>query len=301
MTREAMNIAASVHQRLLNKARKDNRPFNELLQYFAMERFLYRLSMSQYNHRFVLKGALMLRAHEMSHVRPTKDIDLLGETNNSVTALEEIFRTCCTVDVPADGILFDATTVRGREIVEEAEYHGVRITLDGRLGTAKIHLQIDLGFGDVIEPSAVWIVYPELLDFGNPTLLAYTLESAIAEKFQTIVKLDLANSRMKDFYDIWFLACNQTFDSRKLINAIAATFERRATPIPREIPNAFTEQFAANVEKKKQWSMFGKKIFIDEIPLQVIVQRIKDFLMPLIEALQNNVDFKKQWLNGEWN
>lgn len=237
---------------------------------------------------------------EISHVRPTKDIDLLGETNNSVTALEEIFRTCCTVYVPDNGLLFDATTVHGEEIVEEAEYHGVRIKLNGLLGNAKIHLQIDLGFGDVIEPGIVRIEYPELLDFGKPTLQAYTLESAIAEKFQTMVKLDLANSRMKDFYDIWFLACNHTFDSGRFVKAIAATFERRATPMPREIPNALTEMFATDVEKKKQWSAFCKKILVEENPLNAIVQQINDFLIPPIEKFYSGNPFLKQWKEGIW-
>lgn len=300
MNHGIQDIAASVHARLLNKARDEHRPFNEVLQYYAMERFLYRISHSRFRGSFVLKGALLLRAHEISFTRPTRDIDLLGYVSNSVSKLEDNFRTCCNTAVLDDGLRFDERSVKGEEIVEEAEYHGVRIKLKGCLGRAKVTLQIDLGFGDVIEPETVWIEYPELLDYGKPFLQAYSLESAIAEKFQTMLKLDIANSRMKDFYDIWLLANNQTFVSERLIKAIVATFEKRVTQIPHDVPSALTNRFAADDEKKKQWSAFCKKIKVEEIPLTEIVSTIKDFLMLPIEAYNSGNIFSKLWKNGMW-
>ncbi|MEJ0057323.1 MAG: nucleotidyl transferase AbiEii/AbiGii toxin family protein [Bacteroidota bacterium] len=200
------DLPASVHARLLNNARLDKRPFNELLQYFAMERLLYRLSKSSHAKLFVLKGAMMLRVWKASDIRPTMDIDLLGKTANEIQSIVDKVKEIIEVEVEPDGLSFDATSVAGEPITEDADYEGVRINFEGSLGNAKIPMQIDIGFGDIIYPDPTNTELPVMLDFPNATLLCYSRESSIAEKFQAMVKLGEVNSRMKDFFDIWKLS-----------------------------------------------------------------------------------------------
>jgi hypothetical protein len=231
-SRPPTNVPASVHQRLLNLARQTNRPFNELLQYFAIQRFLFRFSRSAYAEQFVLKGAQMLQAWDAPLARPTMDIDMLGRVSNTVENLEQIVRACATVEVDADGVEFDPQSVRGEVIVKGKAYEGVRTRLRGTLGKIKLNVQLDFGFGDVVVPEPTWIDLPDLLGMGAPRLLGYTRESAIAEKFQALVALDILNTRIKDFYDIWSLSRGMEFEGAILARAIAATFARRATPLP---------------------------------------------------------------------
>jgi len=185
--REIKNIEHSVHQRLLNRARKENRPFDELLQYFAMERFLYRLSKSRYKDNFILKGALLLTVWETPVTRPTRDIDFLGITDNSVENIITIVKEICRTEVERDGIEFDESTVTGERITEDADYEGVRILLGGSLGRASITLHLDVGFGDLIIPEAEDIHYSSMLGFPAPILRGYSKESTIAEKFEAMV------------------------------------------------------------------------------------------------------------------
>jgi len=200
------DIAASVRQRLLNHARETGRPFNELLQYFAMERFLYRLSKSPYVDNFVLKGALMLTVWEAPLSRPTMDIDLLGLIDNSIEDIVAVTKNICTQEVEPDGITFEPSGIEGERITEDADYGGVRVRFRGSLGTAHITMQLDIGFGDMVIPAADSLEYPTILDLPAPKLRGYTKESTIAEKFEAMVKLGILNSRMKDFFDIWLLS-----------------------------------------------------------------------------------------------
>lgn len=263
MKRPPTNITASIHQRLLNLARASDRPFNELLQYFAIERFLYRFSLSPYNEQFVLKGAQMLRAWEAPLARPTMDIDMLGgQTANTIENLERIVRECCAVEAD-DGVLFDTSSVRGEAINKDAEYQGVRVRVQGTLGKIKLNVQIDFGFGDVVVPKPVPTELPQLLDLGAPHLLGYTPESAIAEKFQAMVALDIANTRIKDFYDIWSLSRMREFDGRVLAAAISATFMRRTTPLPQGAPLALTGDFSEDQAKQSLWQAFLRKGRLD--------------------------------------
>ena len=228
------NVGASVRQRLLNKARETGRPFSELLQYFAMERFLYRLSKSEYADKFVLKGALMLTAWNAPLLRPTMDIDLLGRIGNDIGAMTAIVREICAGHVePDDGLVFDAATVQGERIAEAAEYEGVRVRFRATLDAARIQMQLDVGFGDIVVPAAVPTTYPTILDLPAPHLLAYSRETAIAEKFEAMVKLGELNSRMKDFFDIWLLSRSFDFDGPRLCEAIEKTFKRRGTRFAR--------------------------------------------------------------------
>ncbi|RMG12191.1 MAG: nucleotidyl transferase AbiEii/AbiGii toxin family protein, partial [Deltaproteobacteria bacterium] len=240
MKKKATNLAASVHARLLDRAKAEGRPFNELLQYYAMERFLYRLSRSEHGDRFVLKGALMLQLWGRPVTRATRDIDLLGRGASNVDYLVDVVRSCLALEVEDDGLRFDPECVTGKEIRLAANYDGVRIRCKAQLGNACVSLQIDVGFGDVITPGAQEIEYPVLLDFEAPRLLGYTPESAIAEKFQAMVVLDMANTRMKDFLDIWMLAREHEFAGDVLADAVAATFRRRQTPLPESTPLALT-------------------------------------------------------------
>jgi len=196
------NMAASVHARLTDIARRTDRPFQELLQYYAMERFLYRLSKSPHAARFVLKGALMLRVWDAPMARPTKDIDLLGRLENSLENGSTVVRELCALEVEPDGLVFRPATVKSERIREDADYEGVRTRFDGLLARARMAMQLDVGIGDVMVPGPVEIAYPTLLDMPAPRLKGYPRETAIAEKFEAMVKLGTLNSRMKDFYDI---------------------------------------------------------------------------------------------------
>jgi len=304
MTRNKKNVAQSAHQRLLNKARETKRPFNELLQYYAMEKFLLRMSRSPYTEEFVLKGALLLRAVGISEIRPTRDIDVLRYGGHAITELEKIMGECCRIEVEEDGLEFDPDSVSGEEIREQEEYDGIRITLQGSLGNARIHLQIDIGFGDVVSPAPFWIEYPTLIDGESPRLKAYTLESAVAEKYQIMVDKGIVNSRMKDYFDIYYLAKNKTFNGSKLQEAIKKTFQRRETGIPEELPVALTESFYGDKLKISQWNAFTKKISNEQIPeeLKVVVSEIVNFLWPVTKSIKEGRDLTLNWEpNDGWN
>lgn len=302
MKRAPTNLAASVHQRLLNLARASNRPLNELLQYFAIERFLYRFSLTTYSGQFVLKGAQMLRSWEAPLARPTMDVDMLaGQTANTVENLERIVRECCEVKA-ADGVRFDAASARGEAISKGAEYQGVRVRVRGALGKIRLSVQVDFGFGDVVVPGPVPTELPQLLDLGAPRLLGYTPESAVAEKFQAMVALDVANTRIKDFYDIWSLSRVREFDGRVLAAAILATFERRATPLPEGAPPALTDAFSEDAAKQRLWQAFLRKGRLDAggKGLPAVIDEIRDFLLPPAVALSAGREFRGVWRDGGW-
>ncbi|MDY7110225.1 MAG: nucleotidyl transferase AbiEii/AbiGii toxin family protein [Planctomycetota bacterium] len=221
------NIAASVHQRLKNAAAQSGERFNDLLQHYALERFLCRLAASPYRDRFVLKGALMLRVWEVSSIRPTRDIDLLGRTANEFERIAALVRDICNAPVDADGLTFDAGSVVVARIAEEAEYDGVRATFNGRLGNARIAMQVDIGFGDRVTPEPVEIEYPSVLGMPRAKIIGYTPETTIAEKLHVMLQRGTFNSRMKDFFDIWAISQARSFDGRLLSLAVRATCERR--------------------------------------------------------------------------
>lgn len=282
MKKEKKNLPASIHQKLLNLARTEGRPLNELLQYYAIERFLFRLGLSKYRPNFILKGGQMLKVWNAPLARPTMDIDLLGKINNSIENLEKIVAECCLIETE-DGVIFDQTSIKGEPIRKDAEYQGVRINLKGLLGKIRLQLQIDFGFGDTVIPSPMEVELPQLLDLGKPCLFGYTPESSIAEKFQAMISLDLTNTRMKDFYDIWLLLNNLELDKTTLTKAITETFQRRETEIPTETPVALTDKFTKDAEKQKQWQAFLRKNRLDEtISLEKVAKEIEEFLLPIL-------------------
>ncbi|MDQ2075869.1 nucleotidyl transferase AbiEii/AbiGii toxin family protein [Marinimicrobium sp. ABcell2] len=276
MSKNKTNIAASIRQRLLNQARQQKRPFNELLQYYAMERFLYRLSQSIHNERFVLKGALMLRVWQAPEARPTMDIDMLGRTANQPDAIAAQIAEITHTPVADDGMEYDATQLRTEVITEEADYQGLRIRLEAKLSGARIPLQLDIGFGDALVPDACLEHFPTLLDFPAPYLLCYSRESAIAEKFEAMVKLGGLNSRMKDFYDIWLLARRFDFNAAILGEAIHQTFLHRGTDRPSVLP--FEGRFV--VDKQSQWNAFHRRLDSPGVPenLAEVCSALAEFL-----------------------
>jgi len=293
------NLAASVQARLQNHARATIRPFQELLQYYAMERFLYRLSTTAHCAHFVLKGALMLHVWDAPLARATKDLDFLGRLDNSLDNLARVVREVCTADVEPDGMVFDPATVKTERIKEDADYAGVRVRFVGLLGKARVTMQLDVGFGDVVTPGAVDIMYPALLDFPAPALSGYPRETVIAEKFQAMVYLRTLNSRMKDFYDVWLLATQFAFDGAMLAKAIAATFANRETMID-VAPIAFTSEFTEQASTLAQWTAFRKKLQNIECPetLADVVQVLAEFLLPIARASAGRETFEQRWRPG---
>jgi hypothetical protein len=294
------NVAASVRQRLLNLARSDKRPFNELLQYYAMERFLYRLSLSAHAERFILKGALMLRAWKSPEIRPTMDIDMLGMTRNEEGSIVAQIRDIISVDSGEDGLVFDAASVRAERITEDADYEGIRVRFSGSLDGARVHMQIDIGFGDVVHPGAVETELPTILGSPPPKLLCYSRESAIAEKFEAMLKLGELNSRMKDFYDIWLLSRQFEFNGRDLAEAIRLTLQQRGTELPDEIV-IFSHAFIKS--KQGQWTAFRKRLAQDHIPADFgeVILEIETFLKPVISALCSDTVLRNHWSPaGAW-
>ncbi len=294
------NVPASVRARLLNKARKEGRPFQEVLQYFAMERFLYRLTRSLSAERFILKGALMMRVWNVTEARPTMDIDMLGRADNAAESILSEIKAILDVEVEPDGLRFDPLSLATESITAEAEYEGVRVHFRGFLDSARVDMQIDLGFGDPVYPKPEKLVFPGSLGFPSPILLCYSRESAVAEKFEAMVKHRELNSRMKDFYDLWVLSRAFEFQGNVLSEAIRQTFQKRKTILPPKIV-AFTEDFVDL--KQVQWIAFRKRLSRELIPddFGEIVGSVKNFIEPISEALLLGATPPELWLPpGPW-
>ncbi len=277
------NPSASVKQRLLNRARRDKRPFEELLQYYAMERFLYRLSQSVYAQNYILKGAFMLRVWNSPEYRTTKDIDMLVKKGNEAKNITSHIRDILTVEVEPDGLVFNKESIRTDRISEEANYEGIRVRFRGLLNTARINLQLDIGFGDIVYPKPKKEKLPCILDSPTPILLCYSRESVIAEKFEAMVKLGHMNSRIKDFYDIWLLSRQFKFEFRNLDKAIRLTFKQRGTKICEPI-DAFSTDFISY--RQIMWKAFIKRLQQEHVSesFQEIALDIEEFLKPVIKG-----------------
>ena len=294
------NLAASVRQRLLNQARSQERPFQELLQYYAMERFLYRLSCSEYAKKFILKGALLMTAWRAPLSRPTVDIDLMGRTSNELDNIRFIVTELCNTETKADGVQFEADSVSVARITEGADYEGVRARFPALLAGARIPMQIDIGFGDVIVPDPITIEYPTLLDFPPPRLVAYPKETVIAEKLQALTDLGLLNSRLKDYFDMWLLSRLYDFEGASLVEAIRATFRHRSTEIE-AFPAGLTDAFALEPARQKQWVAFLRRSRFKTAPaeLQNVVQKVREFLQPPLSAVASGTTFAAVWRRGD--
>lgn len=303
MTESKKNSAASIHQRLLHIARTRGYEFQPLLTRFAIERLLVRLASTVHRNEFVLKGAMLFALWSDEPHRPTVDLDLLGRGSPDFARLREIFEAVCTVARDDDAIRFDPTSIQVAAIREDAVYEGVRVRVVATLGKARIPIQIDVGFGDAVVPRPTTIEYPVLLDLPAPRIRAYARETVVAEKTEAMIVLGIANSQMKDFFDLWFLAENFEFEGARLTDALRSTLRRRKTDVPLETPLALTEQFAKDSTKRKQWSAFVTKhrLRVEPPDFDTLISFLRAFLTPLLEAIRGRLSFDSTWKpRGPW-
>lgn len=294
------NLSHSVQVRLVRHAKGIDVDPNLILTRYAVERFLYRLSRSPHADRFVLKGALLLLAWLGETIRPTRDADLLGFGDLRPEALTETFVEICSLEVEPDGLTFDRSSIQVSAIRPEDAYGGQRVTLMARLGPARLRVQVDVGIGDKVTPDPAWLDYPSLLDFPRPRLRAYRPETAIAEKVHAMVVLGSKNSRMRDFFDVHALATREAFEGEVLTAALAATFSRRQTELPRELPLALTPAFAELESKEAQWAGFLRRVPSTSAPedLRGTIEGTAAFVGPALLAAGRGEQFRTRWLPG---
>ena len=293
------NIVASVQARLVERSRDLGVEHQLTLARYGGERLLYRLSKSEFADRFILKGAALLPLWLGEAIRPTKDVDLLGFGDTSADALKRVFMSLCAVDVPDDGLTFLAESVQIEQIREDQEYGGMRVKLMATLRNVRIPLQVDIGAGDAVVPPPEVLDYPGLLDLPRAQLRAYRPETSIAEKTEAMVRLALANSRMKDFFDIHRLAETLTFEGETMRLALAATFARRDIEIPSEPPLALTSEFADNPQKKVQWAAFVRRTRRPDLhDLSAVIVALDRFLWPVLQAATRLEPWTHRWSNG---
>lgn len=295
--RRGPNVAASVRQRLLTLAKRVGAEYNQILIRYAIERLLFRLSASSHRTAFVLKGAMLFTVWEGDLHRPTQDVDFLGFGDHSLERLTAVFRELCTTSVEDDGLVFDPDSIRAEAIRAIDEYGGVRIALDAKLGTAVIRVQVDVGLGDAVTPGPTDAAYPTLLEFSAPVIRVYPRETVVAEKVQAIVKFGLINTRYKDYYDLDYLAHTFDFDGPTLSAALTATFDRRNTPLPADVPIGLTDSFASDLHKNSQWAAFGRRLGIEPrlSALPEVIHRVSCLVMPPLRAAVDSQMFRKHW------
>ena len=291
-----------MRQRLQNLARERQEDFQLVLSRYVLERLLHRVGQSPHRDRFVVKGAMLFHLWTGQTYRPTRDIDLLTHGDHSVAHLEDIFREVCNQAVEEDGLVFETNSVAGSVIRPDQEYQGVRVLLQAKLQRARIPVQIDIGFGDVITPGPQQIAYPSMLGFPTPVVSIYPKQTVVAEKFQALVMLGMTNSRMKDFFDLWLLSATFEFDGVTLARAIQATFERRRTLLPDAIPIALSAEFHDDGAKQKQWKAFiSKGGLATPPPLPDLIAGLREFLLPPGDPLRAGRGFEKRWIPpGPW-
>ena len=282
------NIPASIRAQLLNYAKQQGRPFNEILQYYALQRFLYRLSKSEHSKSFILKGAFLLKAWGYADNRPTMDIDLLGKTENSEQNIVSKIRDIIETKIEPDGLVFDEASILCEPILKEADYTGIRVNFLCSLDTAKISIQIDIGFGDIITPDAVVISFPVLLkELDGPAIFAYSIETVVAEKFHAMITLGNTNSRMKDLFDVYVLLKNNKIEYKNLQKAIAVTFKKRNTVFEKN-PVLFDESYYNNENRTIMWKAFLRKMKLSaDLQFPLVVKSILEQLQPIYNRLSD--------------
>jgi predicted nucleotidyltransferase component of viral defense system len=304
MTRKPpTDLVASVRERLRQLAAGRGQEPQLVLTRYGVERLLYRLSRIPAGERFVLKGAVLFYIWEGEIPRPTRDVDFLGYGDASPQAVAAVFREVCKATVEPDGLSFPPTTVRAAQIRDRQEYGGVRVKVTAMLGRARVPLQIDVGFGDAVTPGVEVTTFPALLDFPAPRVRVYPTPSVVAEKFQAMVALGIANTRMKDSYDLFRLAKTQEFDGETLAAAIGATFERRGTAVPGDLPLALGEAFAGDTDKQAQWRAFLRRGRLDNAvaSLPAVTERLAAFLLPPARAAARREAFRQRWVREGWS
>jgi predicted nucleotidyltransferase component of viral defense system len=275
MTRAAPDNPDSIRARLLNRARAEGVEFQQMLTRFALERLLYRLSISDHRNQFLLKGALLFNLWYSDIHRPTRDVDFLGFGPDDLPRIEAVFCDLCEISVP-DGIIFDPKSVKATEIRLDANYGGVRVTLMGLLAGARCPVQADIGFGDTVTPGPEKATYPTLLtDLPAPDLRIYPKYTVIAEKLHAIVELGMENSRMKDYFDLWTLITDATIDRPLAAKAIRATFGRRQTQLPTGMPLGLSTEFALDALKTSQWNAFIARNTLQAPDLPRLIEQLR--------------------------
>jgi len=300
MRAQPKDIVASIYGRLTNEARKQNKPFGEILQYYGMERFLYRLSKTQYASSLILKGGLVFYGWELPLRRPTRDIDFLGTLQDQQKIIQQVIVTALSIPFPEDGMTFDPSTLSVIETHVDTNHAGIQVKFVGYLGRIQIPIHIDFGFSDELTSKAVTINYPTLLkEMPHPQLISYPIESVVAEKFQTMEKFVSIPSRWKDYYDIWLISEHFELDSQSLQKAIAKTFVNRSTDIPHSRPISLTIEFASKYQE--DWESFLNKSGLENdeiVDFKLLVEYIWGFLeMPLEELLTPDIQQK----NRKWS
>lgn len=294
MSKEIKNIGVSIRQKLLFIAKKSGRDYNSLLNQFFQERFLYKLSISPYTNNFILKGALLLLSYNIERTRPTKDIDFLGKSvNNDIVEIKKIISKICSIKT-SDEIEFITAEIKAERIKEDAQYGGIRMHIPYKLHTIKGAIQIDIGFGDKIIGGPIKAEFPVLLDFPSPLINVYSIETALAEKFEAIVKLNFQSSRLKDFFDVIHIASHYNFKSDSLASALNETFTARKTNID-DRKTVFSDEFKFDKKKESQWNAFltKNKITFDKSFPEVIAM-IEQFINPVFNYKSHN------WNSEEW-
>jgi hypothetical protein len=303
VTKAPTNIGASVRAKLLKLSKERSEDFQLLLARYANERLLHRLSVSPHASAFVLKGAALFTLWTGRAHRATRDIDLLGFGEPREARLRAVFEEVLRLDVVDDGVRFDAASLEVGPIREDQEYGGVRITLRAQIATAQVRLQVDVGFGDAITPGPELVDFPPLLDFAAPKMRAYPRPTVVAEKLEAMVKLGIANSRMKDFYDVVIMSRTFAFDGDELVRAIRATFERRGTALPESLPLALTDDFAVDATKLAQWAGFVRKVgaSTELRHFGEVVREARQFLAEPLAACGARAAWSYKWpASGPW-
>lgn len=282
MPREISNVGASARARLLDRARTGQLDFQGLLTRYALERLLYRLSVSAYRDHFILKGAMLFTNWGLDPFRLTRDLDLLGGGDSNIESLAETFRAICATPVADDGVVFDVVGLRTALIRKEVEHGGVRVRTTATIDGARVSIQIDVGFGDVVTPAAVEILHLTLLDAPPPRLWAYPAETVVAEKFETLVRFGIANSRLQDFHDLWWIAWGFEFRRSGLSEAIRRTFARRDTALPTNQPAGLSDEFAANHAARWRSSRERERKAGTPKDFGDVIADLRTFLLPLL-------------------
>lgn len=269
------NIPDSVKARLKNKALAEGKDLSLVLTRYALERFLYRLSISKHVDNFLLKGALLFDLWFDVPLRATRDIDLLGFGLEDASYLIQVFHDLCAIEFD-DGVRFDSTTIKTQEIRKESNYTGIRITLHSFIDSARCIVQVDIGYGDAVTPGPEFAQYPIILaEFPAPNLRVYPRYTVVAEKLEAIISLGMANSRLKDYFDIWVLLNNSELEKGILSKALMATLGRRKTQMPAALPLGLSEEFANDPRKNTQWLAFANKNKLSNIELPVLVRDLR--------------------------
>lgn len=276
--------------------------FEQALQYYAIERFLFRLSQTSWAEHLIVKGAVMFRVWDAAVARPTRDVDFLGRLQSTPEAIEAIVRECLAVEVGDDGLEF-SDVIDVAEAMLDDRYPGVRVRIRGELAGARFVLRLDIGAGDAVVPAPGWVDYPPLLDLPAPRILAYRPETAVAEKFESMVDLGLVNSRLKDFYDLWMLSGRLSFDGQTLADASAATFRARGTVLPTSAPAAVTAAFAEQGATADMWRAYRSRLATSgiEAPAELaeVVSAVGDFVMPPAATAARGEAFDASWVADE--